>query len=122
MIVKYLQLRNQSPDVFFKKGVPENFAEFTGKHLCQSLFFNKVASLRPAILLQKRLWHRRFLVIFVKFLRTPPFSIEHLWWLLLYIMGDQIAFFCLAQTKVFTSLTIHRTCFWTENLNQAQFN
>ena len=28
-----------------KKGVLRNFAEFTGKHLCQSLFFNKVAGL-----------------------------------------------------------------------------
>ena len=55
MMVKYLQIRNQSPDLFFKKGMPENFAEFTGKHLCQSLFLNKVPSLRPAILLQKRL-------------------------------------------------------------------
>ena len=27
--------------------------------------------LRPATLLRKRLWHRRFLVNFVKFLRTP---------------------------------------------------
>ena len=26
-----------------KKDVLENFAKFTGKHLCQSLFFNKVA-------------------------------------------------------------------------------
>ena len=26
-----------------KKGVLENLAKFTGKHLCQSLFFNKVA-------------------------------------------------------------------------------
>ena len=26
-----------------KKGVLRNFARFTGKHLCQSLFFNKVA-------------------------------------------------------------------------------
>ena len=25
-----------------KKGVPRNFAKFTRKHLCQSLFFNKV--------------------------------------------------------------------------------
>ena len=25
-----------------KKGVLRNFAKFTGKHLCQSLFFNKV--------------------------------------------------------------------------------
>ena len=28
--------------VFFKKGVLRNFAIFTGKHLRQSLFFNKV--------------------------------------------------------------------------------
>ena len=26
-----------------------NFAKFTGKHLCQSLFFNKVADLGPTI-------------------------------------------------------------------------
>ena len=31
-----------------KKGVLRNFAKFTGKHLSQSLFFNKVAGLRPA--------------------------------------------------------------------------
>ena len=30
-----------------KKGVLRNFAKFTGKHLCQSLLFNKVAGLRP---------------------------------------------------------------------------
>ena len=41
-----------------KKGVLRNFAKFTGKHLCQSLFFNKVP------------------VNFAKFLRTP--STEHL--------------------------------------------
>ena len=31
-----------------KKGVLKNFTKFTGKHLCQSLFFNKVAGLRQA--------------------------------------------------------------------------
>ena len=31
------------------------FAKFTGKHLSQGLFFNKVASLRPATLLKERL-------------------------------------------------------------------
>ena len=31
------------PEVFYKKGVPRNFAKFIGKHLCQSTFFNKVA-------------------------------------------------------------------------------
>ena len=34
------------PEVFCKKGVLRNFTKFTGKHLCQSLFFNKVADLR----------------------------------------------------------------------------
>ena len=28
-----------------KKGVLKNFAKITGKHLCQSLFYNKVAGL-----------------------------------------------------------------------------
>ena len=35
--------RSSRPEVFCKKGVLRNFAKFTGKHLCQSLFFNKVA-------------------------------------------------------------------------------
>ena len=33
--------------MFYKKGDLRNFVKFTGKHLCQSLFFNKVAGLRP---------------------------------------------------------------------------
>ena len=40
-----------------KKGVLRNFARFTGRHLCQSLFLNS--------------WHRCFPVNFAKFLRTP---------------------------------------------------
>ena len=36
-----------------RKGGLKYFAKFTGKHLCQNLFFNKVAGLRPAILLKK---------------------------------------------------------------------
>ena len=58
------------------KGVLRNFTKFTVKHLCQSLFFNKVAGLRSATLLKKSLWHRRFPVNFAKFLRKP-FLIEH---------------------------------------------
>ena len=38
-----LPLENSFPEVFCRKGVLRNFAKFTGKHLCQSLFFNKVA-------------------------------------------------------------------------------
>ena len=52
--------RSSRQDVFCKKSVLRNFAKFTGKHLCQSLFFNKVTGLRPSTLLKKRLWHRCF--------------------------------------------------------------
>ena len=56
--------------VFLEKGVL--FTKFIGTHLCQNLFFNKAAGLRPATLLKKRLWHRcEFSVNFVKLLRTP---------------------------------------------------
>ena len=48
----------------------------------QNRFFNKVAGLRSATLLKKRLWSKCFPVNFVKFLRAP-ISIKHLWWLLL---------------------------------------
>ena len=51
--------------MFCKKGVLKNFTD-----------------LRPATLFKKKLWHRCFLVNFVKFLRTP-ISIEHFCWLLL---------------------------------------
>ena len=56
--------KSSHPEVFCKNGVLKNFAKFTRKHLCQSLFFNKVATL-----LKKILWHRCLLVNFAKFLR-----------------------------------------------------
>ena len=70
--------RSSRPEVLCKKGVLRNFTKFTGKHLCQSLFFSKVAGLRPATLFKKRLWHRCFPVNFPKFLRTPFFT-ESVW-------------------------------------------
>ena len=78
--------RSSRPEVFCKKGVLRNFVEFTGKHLCQNFFFNKVEGPKPATLLKKRPWHRWFPVNFVKFLRTA-LNIEHLWWLLLYLVS-----------------------------------
>ena len=45
--------RSSRQEVFFKKGVFRNFAKFTGKHLCQSLFFNKVAGLSLQLYLKK---------------------------------------------------------------------
>ena len=71
-----LSFQKQPPEVIYKKGVLKKFAKFTGKHLCQSLFFNKFTDLRRATLLKKRLWHRYFPENFAKFLRTlflqPP--------------------------------------------------
>ena len=43
-------MRSSRPDVFCKKGALRNFAKFTEKHLCHSLFLNKVPGLRSAIL------------------------------------------------------------------------
>ena len=40
---KEINYRSRRPKVFCKKGVLKNFAKFTGKHLCQSIFFNQVA-------------------------------------------------------------------------------
>ena len=74
--------RSSRLELFCKTGVLKNFTKFTGKHLCQRRFLNKVAGLRSTSLLKKRLCHRYFPVNFVNFLRAP-FSIEHLWWLLL---------------------------------------
>ena len=62
----FFHLKSSRPEVFCKQGAVTNFAKFTGKHLFQSLFLNKVAGLRY------------FPVNFSKFLRTPFFT-EHLW-------------------------------------------
>ena len=47
---KHGQDRSSHPRCSVREGVLRNFAKFTEKHLCQSLFFNKVARLRPATL------------------------------------------------------------------------
>ena len=65
--------RSSLSEVFCKKGVPRNFSKFAGKHLWQSLFFNKGAG-KPATSLKKRPWHRRFPVNFEKFLKN---SVSH---------------------------------------------
>ena len=43
--------KQSSRGVLYKKGVLANFEKFTGKHPCQSLFFDKVAGRSPATLL-----------------------------------------------------------------------
>ena len=53
-----------------RKVVFRNFAKFSGKHLCQSLFLIKL-QLWAYNFIKKRLWHRCFSVDFAKFQRTP---------------------------------------------------
>ena len=70
------KFRSSHPEVLCKKDVLKNFAKFKGKHLHQSLFFNKITDLRPAALLKKGLRHRCFPL-------KNTFFIETLRWLLL---------------------------------------
>ena len=72
--------RSSRQELFCKKSVLRNFAKFTGKHMCQSLFFNEITGLRPATSLEdsetlrlRDFWHRCFPVNFAKFLRTSFF-------------------------------------------------
>ena len=69
------------------KGVLRNFAKFTGKHLCQSFFFNKVVG--ACNFIKKENLARCFPVNFAKFLGTP-FVTEHLRWLLLYVVEEKL--------------------------------
>ena len=88
MLQKY---RSRSLEVFCRKGALRNFEKFTGKHLCQSLLFNKVAGLRTVTLLKKRFWYRCFPVNFSKFLKRPSIT-EYLRWLLLKTPLNQLTF------------------------------
>ena len=45
----YTRERGSQQRCSIKKGVLKNFTKFTGKHLCQSLFFNKVAGLSQQV-------------------------------------------------------------------------
>ena len=47
-----MNVQKQPPEAFCKKMCPQNSQENT----CARDFFNKVAGLRPATLLKKRLW------------------------------------------------------------------
>ena len=104
--------RCSRPKVFCKEEVLENFAKFTLRHLCQTLFLNKVAGLRPATLLKKRLSHRWFPVNFAKFPRTPflkntsggCFWIFKLTKMVLFSKGPFYAFLCVFMRFVYKNV------------------
>ena len=66
-----IQFQKQLPEVFHKKGVLKNFAKFTGKHLCQSLFFKKN-------FIKKETLAQVFSCEFCEIFKNTFFT-EHLW-------------------------------------------
>ena len=87
-----------------KKVFLKNFSKFLGKHLCWSLFFNKVSGQRPATLLKKRLQQRCFPVNFMKFLKTP-FWQNTSWWLLLFVIHLTVSF-CKKVLYIYSNLLL----------------
>ena len=108
----------QPPEVFCKKRCClRNFAKFTGKHLCQSLFFNKVASLTPANLFKKRHWHRCFPVNFLVFSRKPLLqntSGRLLLWIVcknnFYKLGMNNLYDSVKAMKIWKPIVTHTSC------------
>ena len=72
----FLQIRT------FFSNYQKRAGETSRKRSVPEPLFNKVAGLRAATLLKKRLWHWCFPLNFAKFLKTP-FVTEHLRWLFL---------------------------------------
>ena len=68
------QCRSSRLEVFCRKGVLGNFAKFTGKDMCQGLFFNKETLAQVLFCEFCEISKNTF------FYRTPPvaaFSVEH---------------------------------------------
>ena len=88
--------QKQSSEVFCKKGVLRIFAKFTGKHLCQSLFFNNVAGnfIKKETLAQ---------VFFCEFCENSKNTFSFLRWLLLERPCNKM--------KNITSEAVVRRCF-----------
>ena len=64
-VVRYISKSEACLQVFYEKSVLMNFTNFTGKHLCRCLYFNKVSRLQP----KERLLYRPFSVSFAKYFR-----------------------------------------------------
>ena len=90
-----------------KKGIVRNFAKFTRKYLCQSLFFNKSAGLRPKAcnFIEKETRHRCFPANFSKFLTTPFLQNNSGRLLLVYFARFSDELFCVS---IITRSTINK--------------
>ena len=91
-------LRSSHRRCSIKKPILKHFVIITVKHLCRSLFFNKVAGHQACNFIKKRLQHKYYLANIVKFIRRPilksisercenvfqirsEFSKRNYWWL-----------------------------------------
>ena len=70
LFVMLLKRSDSRSQMFSKTGFLKNFAKFTGKNLCWSLFLKKFQVWRTVFLFKKRLQRRCFSVNIAKFLRT----------------------------------------------------
>ena len=82
--LKHANGRSSRPEVFYKKGVLKNFAKFTGKHQCQSLFLIKLLA-EACNLIKKKTLAQVFSYEFCENLKNT-FFIEHLLWLVLELL------------------------------------
>ena len=117
------------PRCSIKKDVLKNFAKLTGKRLCQSLFFNKVAVLRPATGTGVFLWILRNFQEQV-FYRAPPgdcfWFLTHSWVITTISKETQYAvsvlqhacfpwkipaFFLWHEAQIFSCLNLPQECF-----------
>ena len=74
-----------------KKSLLRNFAVFTGKHLCQSLFFNNVADL---FFIKQETLKQAFSHIFCEIFKNTFFT-KHLWTTVSYHIS---CYLCICQT------------------------
>ena len=109
--------------MFFKVGAFKSFANFTGKHLCWSLFLKNLQA-KGLQLHKKGLQQRCFPVKFAKFL-TTPFLSEHLRWLLLHLRWLLLYFFKKVLLNSYFATFLTRTnnfSFSTQRLMYKRLN
>ena len=104
---------------FVKKGVLKNFTKLTAKYLCWSLFFNKVAKLRPATLLKRDSNTVIFLWILAKFLTINVTRMSEVFshsqkTLVLHIQGIYLFY-------RFKNYTQHLTSFYSSTFVYSRF-
>ena len=74
----FTTVQKQPPEVFCEKGVLRNYTKFTGRHLCQSLFFNKAGKRDSGSFVKKETLTQVFFSEFCEISKNTFFT-EHLW-------------------------------------------